>query len=141
MNFDDFTGDVQHRLEFGTTGETVRAVRATLTTLGERVQAGEASDLAGPLPVDLDWYLEAAESGQRFDFDEFVGRVAERENMDPEDDDDRSDAAYHAQVVVATLAEVVPESELDQVRDQFPDDGDWDELFELVDAEEPFADQ
>ncbi|WP_455429877.1 DUF2267 domain-containing protein [Natronococcus zhouii] len=32
-------------------GAAVRATRAVLTTLGERVQEGEASNLAGPLPM------------------------------------------------------------------------------------------
>jgi len=38
MNFEEFTGQVQNRLELPGTGEAVRAVRATLTTLGERIQ-------------------------------------------------------------------------------------------------------
>lgn len=136
MKFSEFTGEVQHRLDFGTQGETLRTIRATLVTLGERLQEGEATDLAGALPIDIDWYLEAAESGQRFDFDEFVSRVAEREGMDPDDDDDRSDVVFHAQTVVAVLAEVVPGSELDQVRAQLPDDKNWDTLFELVGTDE-----
>jgi hypothetical protein len=32
MNFDEFTGEIQHRLELPGTGETVRAIRATLIT-------------------------------------------------------------------------------------------------------------
>lgn len=136
MNFSDFIGDVQHRLDLGTKGESVRATRAVLTTLGERLQEGEATDLAAPLPVDLDWYLESPDHGQRFDFDEFVTRVAERSDVNPTDDDDRPDAVYQAKVVVATLAEVVPENELAQVRDQFPDNEDWKQLFELVGEDE-----
>ncbi len=37
MNFDEFTGEIQHRLEFPDTGRTVRSIRATLMTLGERI--------------------------------------------------------------------------------------------------------
>ncbi|PSQ50930.1 hypothetical protein BRD15_00465 [Halobacteriales archaeon SW_6_65_15] len=92
MNYSDFIGEVQHRLEMGTQGEAVRATRAVLETLGERLQEGEASDLAGPLPMEIDYYLESADHGQRFDYDEFISRVAERENMNPEDDDDRPEA-------------------------------------------------
>jgi hypothetical protein len=36
MDFDEFTGTIQPRLELPSTDETVRAVRATLTTLGRR---------------------------------------------------------------------------------------------------------
>ncbi|MFB6165913.1 MAG: DUF2267 domain-containing protein [Haloarculaceae archaeon] len=132
MNYDEFTGRVQHRLELPGTGEAVRAIRATLSTLGERLQAGEASDLAAPLPMEIDRYLLTADSGQRFDFDEFVSRVHEREGM--AEASDRADAAYHARVIVAVVAECAPAAELRQVRDQLP--ADYDGLFELVDAAE-----
>lgn len=130
MNFDEFTGAVQHRLELSGTGETVRAIRATLTTLGERLQKGEATDLAGSLPMEIDWYVLSAESGQRFDFDEFVGRVADREGTD-----DRAKAAFHARGVMAVVSEAIPEGELAQIRQQLPVSGGYDELFALVDSD------
>ena len=127
MNYDDFMGQVQHRLELAKTSEAVRATRVVLTTLGERLQAGEAEDLASPLPMEIDRFLTEAESGQRFSFEEFVDRVAERGG------EDRPEAIYHAKVVVGLLAEVVPEGEMTQVRDQLPDD--YEALFEIVDRE------
>ena len=132
MNFDEFTGQVQHRLELPGTGEAVRAIRATLTTLGERLQAGEATDLAASLPMEVDYYLTDAvtEHGQRFDWSEFVERVREREGIE-----DGAAAAYHARVVVDVAADVVAPAELRQVRDQLPADEGWDGLFELVDAD------
>lgn len=134
MNFDQFTGRVQNRLELPETGETVRAIRATLTTLGERIQEGEAEDLASSLPMEIDFYLTGAvaEHGQQFDWDEFVERIWERERMS--DPGDKADAAYHAQVVVEILHDIVSAGEMQQVRNQLPDDDDWDELFELVDG-------
>ncbi|WP_123537783.1 DUF2267 domain-containing protein [Halosimplex salinum] len=140
MNFDEFTGTVQNRLELPGTGETVRAIRATLTTLGERIQEGEATDLAGPLPMEIDYYLTdaVAEHGQRFDWDEFLDRVAERERqLAP---DDRADVAYHARTVVAVVSEATPEGQVDQVRAQLPADEGWDSLFELVDSREAASD-
>jgi uncharacterized protein (DUF2267 family) len=133
MNFDQFTGRVQNRLELPGTGEAVRAIRATLTTLGERIQEGEADDLASSLPMEIDFYLTGAvaEHGQRFDWDEFVDRVQEREGTT--DPDDRGEAVYHARVIVDVLADVVPGGEMEQVRDQLPSDDGWDTLFELVD--------
>lgn len=133
MNFDEFTGQVQHRLELPGTGETVRAIRATLMTLGQRIQAGEAKDLASSLPMEIDWYLTGAvtEHGERFDWREFVSRVSEIEGADP------PEAAYHAQVIMDLVASNVPDSEIYQIRDQLPeseDDGDWGELFEVFDA-------
>ena len=131
VDFDSFTGQVQHRLELADTGEALRAIRATLTTLGERIQAGEASDLASSLPMEIDRYLHDAESGQRFGYDEFVERVWSREEMS--DPNDRADAAYHAQVVLAVVAETVPATEMEQVRGQLP--AEFDSLFELVDSD------
>jgi len=49
MNFDEFAGTVQHRLELPGMGETVRAIRVTLMSLGERIPAGNAADLAAPV--------------------------------------------------------------------------------------------
>lgn len=128
MNYKEFVGAVQHRLEFGTFGEAVRATRATLTTLGERLEEGEATDLASPLPMEIDRFLEEAESGQRFTYEEFLDRVARREGVD------RPEANYHAQQVVALLDEVVPAGNLVKVRDQLPEE--YEQLFEFVDAEE-----
>jgi uncharacterized protein (DUF2267 family) len=133
MDFDEFTGTVQHRLELPGTGETVRSIRATLSTLGGRIPAGAAEDLAASLPMEIRWYLTGAvrEHGQRFDWREFVEHVAEIENVEP------SDAAYHAQVIVDLVNTQVPESDFRQLRDQLPeseDDENWGKLFELVDA-------
>ncbi|WP_135829310.1 DUF2267 domain-containing protein [Halorussus halobius] len=128
MQYDEFTGQIQSRLELSDTGRAVRATRAVLETLGERLQAGEATDLAGPLPMEIDYYLESADHGQRFDYDEFVDRVADRATVDA------SDANYHAQVVVGLVSELVARSEIEQVRAQLPDD--FDPLFKLMDAEE-----
>ena len=57
MNFDEFTGQLQHRLGTSGTGQTVRAARATLSTLGARIPEGAAEDLAASLPMEIDWYL------------------------------------------------------------------------------------
>ncbi|WP_327052476.1 DUF2267 domain-containing protein [Halomicrococcus gelatinilyticus] len=130
MDYSQFIGQVQHRLELGTQGKTVRAIRAVLTTVGERLQAGEAQDLAGPLPMEIDWYLESADSGQRFDFDEFVDRVGDRASADDQD------ALFYAQAIVSLVAELVPEGELQQVRDQLP--ADYDPLWDLVGEKEAF---
>jgi uncharacterized protein (DUF2267 family) len=133
MNFDEFTGEVQHRLELPGTGETVRAIRATLLTLGQRIPEGNAEDLAASLPMEIKWYLTGAvhEHGQRFDWREFVTRVSEIEGAD------RSAAAYHAQVVVDLVGTLVPQSDLQQLRDQLPeseDDENWRKLFAVIDA-------
>jgi uncharacterized protein (DUF2267 family) len=129
MDYQEFVGQVQHRLELAEFGEAVRATRATLTTLGERLEAGEASDLASPLPMEIDRYLLEAESGQRFSYTEFLDRVSERADVD------KADANYHAQQLVALLAEVVPPGNIEKARNQLPDD--YEPLFEFVDEDAP----
>lgn len=133
MNFDEFTGQVQHRLELPGTGEAVRATRATLMTLGQRLPEGNAEDLAASLPIEIKWYMTGAvqEHGQRFDWQEFVNRVSEIEGADP------ADAAYHGRVIVDLVHSTVPESDFRQLRDALPepeDDENWRKLFEIVDA-------
>lgn len=133
MNFDEFTGTITHRLELPGTGEAVRAIRATLMTLGERLPEGNAEDLAASLPIEIKWYLTGAvhEHGQRFDWREFVERVAETEGVDT------PEAAYHSRVVVDLVATVVPASDFRQLRDNLPEseeDENWRKLFELVDS-------
>jgi uncharacterized protein (DUF2267 family) len=127
MEYSEFTGEVQHRLELGTQGEAVRATRAVLTTIGERLQEGEATDLAAPLPMEIDYYLLAADHDQRFGYDEFVDRVADRAEVD------ESDAAFYAQALVDLLADVVPGGEIDDLQAQLPDE--YDGLFEIVEGE------
>ena len=133
MNFDEFTGQVQHRLELPDTGRTVRAIRATLMTLGQRIPEGAAEDLAASLPMEIRWYLTGAvrEHGERFDWQEFVSRVSEIENVDP------PEAAYHARIIVDLVHAVVPPSDFKELRDMLPeseDDENWGKLFEVVDA-------
>ncbi|WP_418282062.1 DUF2267 domain-containing protein [Halorubrum sp. DTA98] len=135
MNFDEFTGQAQHRLGMPGTGETLRAIRATLMTLGQRIPEGNAEDLAASLPIEIKWYLTGAvhDHGQRFDWQEFVGRVSDIEGTDP------ADAAYHARVVIDLVHEQVPESDFQQLRDMLPEGEDaenWRKLFEVVDADE-----
>ena len=135
MNFDEFTGQAQHRLGMPGTGETLRAIRATLMTLGQRIPEGNAEDLAASLPIEIKWYLTGAvhEHGQRFDWSEFVERVSEIEGADP------ADAAYHARIVIDLVHAQVPESDFQQLRDMLPEseaDENWRKLFEIVDADD-----
>ena len=133
MTFDEFTGTVQHRLELPGTGETVRAIRATLSVLGQRIPEGNAEDLAASLPMEIKWYMTGAvrDHGQRFDWGEFLDRVSGIEQTD------RATAAHHARVIVDLVHSQVPKSDFRQLRDALPESGDdenWGKLFEMVDA-------
>lgn len=141
-SYTEFIGEVQHRIEAGTRAEAVRTTRAVLETIGERVDEGGATDVASPLPLEVDRYLLAADHGQGYDFDEFVARVRDRLNYDDLDletgygtpaDVDEAETVYRIKAVTALLSETVPGGEIANVEAQFPED--FDEMFELVDAE------
>lgn len=127
MDHDRFVGEIQNRAQLASRGEAIRAIRCTLTTLGERFQAGEAKDLAAQLPMEVDRFLIEAKSGQRFDYDEFLDRVADCEGIE------RPDAARHARLVVGLVSETVYASEIQEVLSNLPDE--YLDLFELVDED------
>ena len=66
------------------TEQATALIRATLTTVAERIDGGEARDLAAQLPEGLRPYAFAAsETAERFGFDVFVQRIAGRADIDP----------------------------------------------------------
>ena len=131
MNYKAFIGQVQHRLELDELGHAVRATRAVLTTLGERIDPGEATDLASPLPIEIDRYLIEAKSGEKFTYSEFVDRVAERATVEG------SEANYYAETIIGLVSEVVPAGNIEKVRNQLPED--FEALFQFVDEPHPLA--
>lgn len=133
MEYSEFLGQVQNRLELDSQQEAQKVTRVTLETLGARLGPGEAEDLGAQLPEEIGRHLTESSEAESFGWQEFVGRVAEGEGLT--DEDDRADAAYHAQVVVALVAEAVSVGELADVIAQLPED-EFDELFELVDEDQ-----
>ncbi|GAB7020597.1 DUF2267 domain-containing protein [Halostagnicola bangensis] len=119
MQYEAFTGNVQNRAQLDSREAALSISRATLTTLSERIQPGEAENLAAQLPEELGRFLEKVDDVERFDFDEFVDRVDERDEIGEEDP---SEATFHAQVVVDVLAEAVQGGALEDVRMQLPED-------------------
>lgn len=126
MDHDTFIGEVQNRLELASQGDAHTATRAVLTTLGERLQRGEATDLAAPLPDEIGAYLTAEPDryGENFSFEQFLDRVADRADVD------RSNAMYYAQELMNIVHKTIPRGELDDVRANLP--AEYNELFDLV---------
>lgn len=121
MNFDEFVGQVQSRARLASEGEAIRAIRATLEVLSQRLAGGESRDLAAQLPTELGTYIHSG-TGERFDLDEFFRRVSAREGVDlPE-------SVHHARAVIAVLQEAVSRGEIEDVRSQLP--AEFDPLFE-----------
>lgn len=121
MQFSQFLGQVQHRAQLPTLGHALSATRATLVTLGERLAGGEPADLAAQLPREISHFVTTGEpaslgTGQRFDLNEFINRVAMREGVD------LPVAAQHAQAVFSVLTDAVSAGEMSQVCGQLPED-------------------
>ena len=143
VSYDDFMGEVQHRIKADSRSEAVRTTRAVLETLGERVGEGTATDLAGTLPMEINRYLLQVEHGQGFEYQEFVDRVVERLAYDDLELEtkfgkpapvERNDTVFRIRAVVALLDEVIEGSDMRNLRNQLPEE--YDEVFELADAEE-----
>lgn len=123
MNYDDFLGKVQHRARLASPAEALRATRAGLVSLAERLNDGGAGDLAAQLPSEIDRLLKTERKGQEtFSLDEYFDRVAAKEGVE------KPDAVHHARAVIAVLQEAVTPGELQHVQDQLP--ADFAPLFE-----------
>lgn len=115
MDYERFLEIVQAEIG-GDRDRAERATRAVLQTLGERIERGEARDLAVRMPPELAPYIAAGARGEPFDAEEFVRRVAEREDVDART------AERDARVVLAALGQVVGPDELDDLAAQLPMD-------------------
>jgi uncharacterized protein (DUF2267 family) len=93
-----------------------RAARATLETLAERLAPGEARDLAERLPAELAPYLATTDPAEPIDIDEFLRRVAQREQVDI------SAAERHARAVFEALGRTVGDDEIDDMVAELPHD-------------------
>lgn len=118
MQFHEFLGQVQNRAHLSSLADAEIAVRATLTTLAERLAGGEPKDLASQLPEPLGQYLvwEGADEPQRLSLNEFFQRVSERTNAD------LPKALHQARVVMQVLSEAITPGELDDIRAQLPEE-------------------
>jgi uncharacterized protein (DUF2267 family) len=125
MKYDDFVGQVQNKAKLATSQEAIKAIRATLQTLAERIVTGEAQNLAAQLPQEIGDYVREVEKDEQFSLDTFFKRVAEREGVD------EPDAVYHARAVMTVVSEAVTEGEMEDVREQLPMQ-EYAPLFESV---------
>ena len=95
-------------------GEASLATRATLQTLGERIDPGQARQLASQLPAEIAPWVATQTPAQRFDADEFVRRLGEREGVDP------AIARRHAGAVLTALDRAIPSKEWSDVVAELP---------------------
>ncbi|MER5337741.1 DUF2267 domain-containing protein [Micromonospora sp. NPDC002717] len=123
MDNSEFIDSVAKRLR--TSPEQATAItRATLTTLAERIDGGEARDLSARLPDELRAYAFAPrDKAQRFGVDAFVQQVSGRADVDG------TTAKAGMRAVFDTLRGAIPPGDYDDVITHLPA-----EFWELTDS-------
>lgn len=111
----EFSERVRERTDLSSTAAARDFSSATMRTLGERLAAGEAEQLAGGLPDDIAGPLTTAGSdAEAFPPSEFVERVTTRADVGTDDTYDHVDA------VRQTLSEHVTAGQWNDVETQLP---------------------
>lgn len=134
MDYDTFLGEVQSRGQLSSREDAVTATRITLETLSQRIEPGQAENLAAQLPREIGIFLTDVDTVERFEWDEFIDRIVEKGNYSPEDE--QADAVHHARVVIDVVDDAITDNAIENLRDQISSADDWNELFVLVDQEE-----
>jgi uncharacterized protein (DUF2267 family) len=91
-----------------------RATRATLQTLGERIDREEARQVAAQLPAELAPWIATTTPAEGFDADEFIRRVAQRAGVDA------AVARRHVVAVFDALAQAISDDEWHDVTSELP---------------------
>jgi uncharacterized protein (DUF2267 family) len=112
-DYERFIQTVQHAADLGWE-PAERATAAVLETLAERLSAGEARDLAEQLPPQLGAWLATDSGAEGFEVDEFLRRVAEREEVDLET------AERHVRAVFLAISRAVTPQEFDDMVAELP---------------------
>ena len=139
MDYDTFIGEVQNRGQLASREDAVRATRITLETLSQRIGPDEAEDLGAQLPGEIGRHLSKVDTVERFDWNEFIDRIVEKGEYNPEDE--RGDAVHHTRVVMDVVDDAATVGEIEDLRDQISSADEWNELFALVDQEEKPVDE
>jgi uncharacterized protein (DUF2267 family) len=118
MQTQEFLGHVQSRARLPTLDDALRATRATLTTLAERLGPDEARQLGAQLPSEIKLCLTdgSMSAPERFTSDEFLLRICAREGVD------LPQSTHHARAVIDVLTEAVSPGEISDVVQRLPDD-------------------
>jgi uncharacterized protein (DUF2267 family) len=117
VEYQDFINAVALRAKVST-DQAATLTRATLETLGGRISAGQAEDLAYQLPEGLDDCLREPlrreHATSSFGLEEFVQRVGDRPDVD------RALAGAGVRAALTTLREAVSRDEFDDAVAQLP---------------------
>ncbi|WKU05464.1 DUF2267 domain-containing protein [Micromonospora sp. HUAS LYJ1] len=116
MNVAEFLESVRRQAGLPST-EAANVIRATLTTLAERISGGEARDLAAQLPEEYRGYLhKEVEFAETLDRVEFLNEVRTRAGLD----DQR--AVEGARAVLMTLREAMSADAFENLDSELSED-------------------
>jgi uncharacterized protein (DUF2267 family) len=117
MRMFEFIGKVQNHASLPSMEQAIRATRATLVTLGERVGPDTAQHLRVHLPEEIGQYLEATTGpAEEFSSGEFLKRISERSGVAP------PDSTFQARAVLDALQETVSSAEMWELLRRLPED-------------------
>ena len=114
MNYVQFVEIVRERIRVSDAREAVKAIEATLKTLGERITEKEAAHLAAQLPPEIGRFLTVVDTNKDFDLQTFYENVSRRESIG------QPQSREHAQAVLSVVADIVSPGELRDVLAQLP---------------------
>ncbi|MGW0812998.1 DUF2267 domain-containing protein [Streptomyces viridiviolaceus] len=122
MTLDEFLARVRDRGEYHSRDESEQVSTAVLWVLASRIDPEEAAGLAERLPAPLDDALRLERGRpESFGREEFLRRVAQQTGARPRT------AEWDAGAVLSTVADAVPDGQLDHLLAQLP--ADCAELF------------
>jgi uncharacterized protein (DUF2267 family) len=101
MDYAEFIDAARHAAGNGSREAAERAVQSTLQTLAERLPRGEARHILRELPAELTPWIYTETDAEPFGIDEFLARVAQREDTDIET------ALLHARGVFSALGDAL----------------------------------
>ncbi len=116
MRYDDFISRVQDRMNTDDREAAVRAVEATLATLGERLTTPQRTALASQLPDELKRLLYRWQRTRRFMLEDFYKRAASRSDVGFED------GVENARAVGQVLKEAVSAGEIESLLSDLPNE-------------------
>ncbi|MCU7496037.1 MAG: DUF2267 domain-containing protein [Ignavibacteria bacterium] len=122
MELDEFIRDVKRKAVLDNRDEVIKAIKATLETLKERLSGDEPGHIAAQLPRQIGEMLQGEGKGESFTVEEFFSRVSRREGTEI------PVAMLHARSVLEAIREAITAGEMSDVRAQLP--AEFYDLFE-----------
>ncbi|MDJ0716421.1 MAG: DUF2267 domain-containing protein [Prochloraceae cyanobacterium] len=125
MKYDEFIKHVQSFAQLDSSESAQKGIRATLSTLAERIDPALANKLADQLPEEISTYLRVPQENRSssFSLEEFYSRVIEKEEIAP------AQAVMHVRSVFAVLNCAVNPTDFREVQAHL--DQDYEELFPM----------